>query len=161
MLRLRFDIDDLARTRFAYPTLFCELAGSVQALQQPASRLRRRFRDTRQRAPYQVAPLVELVPGRGSLPGFLIPEMAADEGFDTALDAVRSTPLVQIRSEVAQTHHVPARAGWVRELAVGHRDTLDELGQAIRSYHRDVFDPLVPALHDAAAAELRRRSPCT
>jgi DNA-binding transcriptional ArsR family regulator len=157
MLRLRFDINDLARTRFAYPTLFCELAGSAQALQQPASRLRRRWRATRQRVPYQVAPLLELVPGHGSLPGFLIPEIA-DEGFDAALDAVQSTPLVQICGEVAQTYPVPARAGWVRELAVGHRDTLDELGQAIRSYHRHVLGPLMPAFHDAAAAELHRRA---
>lgn len=157
MLRLRFDIDDLARTRFAYPSLFCDLAGSVQALQQPGSRLRRRWRATGNRVPYQAAPLLELVPGRGSLPGFLIPEMA-DECFDAVLDAVQSTPLVQIRSEVEQTHPVPARAGWVRELAVGRRDSLGELGRAIRSYHRHVLGPLAPAFHDAAAAELHRRA---
>jgi DNA-binding transcriptional ArsR family regulator len=157
MLRLRFDIDDLARTRFAHPTLFCEMAGSVQALQQPTSGLRKRWRDTRRRVPYQVAPLLELVPGHGSLPGFLIPEMA-DGSFDVTLDAVQSTPLSQIRTQVAQTHPLPARAGWVRELAVGHRDTLHELGQAIRSYHRHVLSALVPALHEAATAELRRRA---
>jgi DNA-binding transcriptional ArsR family regulator len=157
MLRLRFSVDDLARTRFALPTLFCELAGSAQALQQPASWLRRRWRGTRPHVLYDAAPLLELVPSQGSLPGFLIPEV--ENGcFDATLDAVQSTPLSQIRTEVAQAHPLPARAGWVRELAVGHRESLGDLGQAIRSYHRHVLAPMVPALHDAAAAELRRRA---
>jgi DNA-binding transcriptional ArsR family regulator len=157
MLRLRFGVDDLARTRFAFPTLFCELAGSVQALQQPASWSRRRWRGTRPHALYQAAPLLELVPHQGSLPGFLIPELE-NGGFDATLDAVQSTPRSQIRAEVAQAHPLPARAGWVREPSVGQRDSLGDLGQAIRSYHRHVLAPMAPALHDAAAAELRRRA---
>jgi DNA-binding transcriptional ArsR family regulator len=157
MLRLRFGVNDLARTRFAFPTLFCELAGSVQALQQPKSRLRRGWRGTRPPVPFQAAPLLDLVPSHGSVPGFLIPEM--ENGcFDATLDAVQSTSLVQIRTEVAQAHPLPARAEWVRELAVGHRESLGDLGQAIRSYHRNVFALMAPALHDAAAAELRRRA---
>jgi DNA-binding transcriptional ArsR family regulator len=157
MLRLRFGVDDLARTRFAFPTLFCELAGSLQALQQPESRLRRSWRGTRPHAPFQAAPLLDLVPSHGSLPGFLIPERE-NGSFDATLDAVQSTSLVQIRTEVAQAHPLPARAGWVRELAVGHRESLADLGQAIRSYYRNVFALMAPVLHDAAAAELRRRA---
>ena len=34
MLRLRLGIEDLARTTFAAPTPYCELAVSAQALQQ-------------------------------------------------------------------------------------------------------------------------------
>jgi hypothetical protein len=92
MLRLRFGVDDLARTRFAFPTLFCDLAGSVQAMQQPASRLRRSWRGTRPRVPLQAAPLLELVPNQGSLPGFLIPEIG-DGGFDATLDVVQARQL--------------------------------------------------------------------
>jgi DNA-binding transcriptional ArsR family regulator len=157
MLRLRFGVSDLARTRFAFPPLFCELAGSVQAMQQPASRLRRGWRGTQPQAPFQVAPLLELVPSQGSLPGFLIPE-SQNECFDATLDAVQSTSLLQIRTEVAGAHPLPAQARWARELAIGHRDSLADLGQAIRLYHRHVFAPMAPALHDAVAAELRRRA---
>jgi len=157
MLRLRFGVDDLARTRFAFPTLFCELAGSVQALQQPESRLRRDWRRIRPLVPSQAAPLVDLVPSHGSVPGFLIPE-TENGSFDATLDAVQSTSLAQIRTEVAQAHPLPARAGWVRDVAIGHRESLGYLGQAIRSYYRNVFAAMAPALHDAAAAELRRRA---
>ncbi len=157
MLRLRFSVGDLARTRFAFPTSFCELAGSVQALQQPTSWVRRCWRRTRSLVPQQAAPLLELVPSHGSLPGFLIPE-AENGSFDTTLDAVQSAPLSQIRTEVAQAHPLPARAGWVRQLAVGDCDSLSDLGQAIRSYYWHVLGPMVPALYEAAAAEVHRRA---
>jgi DNA-binding transcriptional ArsR family regulator len=156
MLRLRFGVDDLARTRFAAPGLFCELAGSVQALQQPASPLRKLWHGTRTRVPLQVSPLLELVPAHGSLPGFLIPELAGS-GFDETLDVIQATPRSQLRSELAEAHPSPAHLPWVRDLAVGQRDSFDELEQAVRSYHGQVLDALLPALHNATAAELNRR----
>ena len=44
MLRLRLGIEDLARTTFAAPTPYCELAVSAQVLQQPPSQFRRLWR---------------------------------------------------------------------------------------------------------------------
>ena len=160
MLRLRFGIEDLARTRFALPTLSCELAGSVQALQQANSPLRRVWLEgTRPRVPLQARPLLQLVPARGSLPGFLIPETTGPGlQLDELLEVIQATPQAQIRSELAQAHPEPAHAPWVRELAAGHRDTLDELGQVVRSYHGRVLAALLPGLHNAAAAELKRRA---
>ncbi len=155
MLRLRFDLEALARTRFATPYLLCELIGSVQSFQQPASPFGRRWRAAGARVPVQGRALFDLVPAHGGLPDFLAPE--ANGSLDELLDVVLSTPRARIRADLVQTH--PAGApSWVRELACGATGGSNGLSRAIRNWYHQVLSPVVESTQPAVGAELRRRS---
>lgn len=156
MLRLRLGVEDLARTTFSAPTPYCELAVSAQVLQQPTSQLRRLWRSGRVRIPARARRLLDLVPAYGSVPTFLAPESCSC--LDEALEAVRSAPASLIRAELSE---IPAPSGlspWVRDLARGRVDALEELGCVMRSYHDHVMAPLWPTIERVVAAELRSRA---
>ena len=156
MLRLRLGVEDLARTTFAAPTPYCELAVSAQVLQQPTSKFRRLWRAGPARMPAPARRLLELVPAYGSVPTFLAPETCGC--LDEALDVVRSTPASRIRAELAEVPSSSVLAPWVRDLARGRVDALQELGMVMRIYHDHVMAPLWPTIQRVVAAELRSRA---
>jgi DNA-binding transcriptional ArsR family regulator len=155
MLRLRLGIEDLARTTFAAPTPYCELAVSAQVLQQPTSQFRRLWRSGRRRIPAPARRLLELVPAYGSVPTFLAPEACC---LDEALDVVRSTPTSLIGAELAEISSSSGLAPWIRDLSYGRVDALEELGWVMRIYHDHVMAPLWPTIQRVVAAELRGRA---
>ena len=156
MLRLRLTVEDLARTTFAAPTPYCELAVSAQVLQQPTSQFRRLWRAGRSRIPPPARRLLELVPAYGSVPTFLAPEACGC--LDEALDVVRSTPASLIQAELAEIPSSSGLAPWVHDLARGRVDALRELGMVMRIYHDHVMAPLWPTIQQVVAAELRGRA---
>lgn len=156
MLQLRLGIDDLARTTFAAPTPYCELAVSAQVLQQPTSQFRRLWCASRSQFPTPARRLLELVPAYGSVPTFLAPEACGC--LDEALDAVRSTPAALIGSELAELPSPSRLAPWIRDLARGRVAALEELGRVMRVYHDHVMAPLWPTIRRVAAAELESRA---
>jgi DNA-binding transcriptional ArsR family regulator len=156
MLRLRLGIEDLARTTFAAPTPYCELAVSAQVLQQPTSQFRRLWRAGRARIPAPARRLLELVPAYGSVPTFLAPEACGC--LDEALDVVRSAPTSLIGAELAEIPSSSGLAPWIRDLSCGRVDALQELGWVMRIYHDHVMAPLWPTIQRVVAAELRGRA---
>ena len=156
MLRLRLGIEDLARTTFAAPTPYCELAVSAQVLQQPPSHFRRLWRSGRRRIPAPARRLLELVPAYGIVPTFLAPEACGC--LDEALDVVRSTPTSLIGAELAEISSSSGLAPWIRDLSSGRVDALEELGGVMRIYHDHVMAPLWPTIERVVAAELRSRA---
>lgn len=156
MLRLRLGADDLVRLSFAPPTPYCEIAVSAQSLQQPASPFGRLWRARRAYVPARATQLLALVSARGSVPGFLAPEMCTS--LDEALDVVQSAPAAWIRSELAEIPRSSGSAAWVGDLARGQIDALKDLGGSMRAYHDLVLAPMWPAIEHAAAAELAHRA---
>jgi DNA-binding transcriptional ArsR family regulator len=156
MLQLRLGIEDLARTTFAAPTPYCELAVSAQVLQQPPSPFRRLWRANGVQVPPPARRLLELVPAYGNVPTFLAPEACGC--LDEALDAVQSTPAALIRSELAELSPPSRLTPWIRDLAQGEVGALEELGWVMRIYHDHVMAPLWPTIQRVVAAELQSRA---
>jgi len=155
-MRLWFDVEDLARTAFALPGPYCELAVSAQLLQQPASPFRRLWLARRSRLAPAARQLLDIVPAHGSVPEFLCPE--ATSSLDEALDRVRSTPAARIQAELGELPWRSPPAPWVRDLARGRVDALAELGVVMRAYYDDVMAPLWAGIERAVAAELSHRA---
>jgi DNA-binding transcriptional ArsR family regulator len=156
MLRLRMGVDDLARTAFAAPTLYCELAVSAQVLQQPTSQFRRLWRAGRARMPAPARRLLDLIPAYGSVPTFLAPESCSC--LDEALDVVQSTSASRVRAELAEIPWSSGLSPWIRNLARGRVDALAELGRVMRIYHNHVMAPVWPTVQQVVAAEMRDRA---
>ena len=156
MLRLRFGVEDLARTRFVAPTPYCELAVSAQVLQQPTSQFRRLWRAGRARFPTPARRLLELVPANGSVPTFLAPEACGC--LDEAIDVVRATPTALIGAELVDLPLRSELAPWIRDLTRGRADALEELGRVMRTYYDHVMAPLWPTIERVVAVELRGRA---
>ncbi len=155
-MRLRLGLTDLARTRFAAATPYCELAVSVQVLQQPTSQFRRLWRSRRTPVPAQARRLQELIHAHGSVPTFLAPEGTGC--LDDALDRIMSTPARQMRAELAEVRWTERPSAWVSDLAYGRRAALKELAAAMRAYHDQVLAPLWPSVQKVVSAELTARA---
>jgi len=156
MMRLRFDVADLAKTAFAPPGPYCELAVSAQLLQQTASPFRRLWLARRSRLAPPARQLLDIVPAHGSVPEFLCPE--ASSCLDEALDRVRSTPAARIQAELGELPWPSPPSPWVRDLARGRVHALAELGAAMHAYYDDVMAPLWPGVERAVSAELHHRA---
>ena len=112
MLRLRLGIEDLARTTFAAPTPYCELAVSAQVLQQPPSHFRRLWRSGRRRIPAPARRLLELVPAHGSVPTFLAPEACGC--LDEALDVFCTSHISLVNRAASAALQGAASIRWAR-----------------------------------------------
>ncbi|WP_173061414.1 ArsR family transcriptional regulator [Phytohabitans houttuyneae] len=155
-MRLRFDVEDLARTAFALPGPYCELAVSAQLLQQSASPFRRLWLSRRSGLAPSARQLLDIVPPHGSVPEFLCPE--ATSCLDEALDRVRSTPAARIHAQLAELPWPSPPSPWVRELARGGAGALAELSTVMHAYYDDVMAPLWPSIERAVSAELSHRA---
>lgn len=155
-VRFRLELADLARMTFGAATPYCELAVSVQVLQQPSSQFRRLWRSRRTPVPAQARRLQELVPAHGSVPTFLAPESSGC--LDEALETVLATPAKRMRSELAEMRWTSPPSPWVSDLAYGRRDAMKDLAAAMRAYHDHVLAPLWPSIQKVAFAELTARA---
>jgi DNA-binding transcriptional ArsR family regulator len=155
MIRLRLGVDDVARTRFAAPSPYCELSVSAQVIQQPTSAFRRLCASRAVRLPSSAGHLLELVPAHGNVPDFLAPEGAHD--LEEALDVIMSTPDRVIRHDVATVPYRPA-SRWMLDLADGCAAARKDLASSLRDYHDHVLGRLWPAIEPAVEADLRFRA---
>ena len=155
MIRLRFGVDDVARTRFAAPGPYCELSVSAQVIQQPTSSFRRLYTARGVRVPASASHVLELVPAHGNVPDFLAPEGASS--VDDALDIVMSTPHRLIRDDLAT---LPRRAAssWMLDLADGRVSARKELAASMRDYHDHVLERVWPAIEHVVESDLRFRA---
>ena len=153
MIRLRLGVDDVARTRFAAGSPYCELSVSAQVIQQPTSPFRRLCATSGVRPPASASHLLELVPAHGNVPDFLAPEGATS--LEEALDIVMSTPDRLIRNDMAT---LPRASSWMLDLADGCVSARKELASSLRDYHDQVLELLWPAIEHVLEAELRFRA---
>jgi DNA-binding transcriptional ArsR family regulator len=155
MIRLRLGVDDVARTRFAAPTPYCELSVSAQVIQQPASPFRRLCAVSGVRVPASASHLLELVPAHGNVPDFLAPEGAGS--LEEAVDRVVSTPGPLIRNDMATLPH-PAASPWMLDLADGSVSARNQLASSLRDYHDQVLGLVWPAIGHVIETDLRLRA---
>lgn len=103
VIRFVFSVEDLARTRFAISPMW-EAIRSLVALQDPSSAALHLpwLRSLSGRlAGLALEPVVVLIPPRGYMPDFLTPPPGGPLGrIDDDLDALRRTPVKQIRHDI-------------------------------------------------------------
>ncbi|MDT0443935.1 ArsR/SmtB family transcription factor [Streptomyces johnsoniae] len=146
MLRIHLTGEDLARIRIAEgPDPMWETMLSSH-----------RFRDRRAQhiyGPWRLAArrriralpgtLRALVPPTGYFPDFLNP-LAAQEGWDSAVEALRATPRRRLAADIALlAAGQPSLPHWVRLLADGEREAVEQLVADLERYRRAALDAAV------------------
>ncbi|WP_222598361.1 hypothetical protein [Lentzea tibetensis] len=142
-LRIHFTSEDLAKLRLATaPDPLWELVLSAYSLRDPGPALdvvawRGQARRELASRPLSGGErmLAELT-RPGAFPDFLTP-LAALDGFDAGLDAVRSTPDHQLREEIAHIGTQRALPAWARDLG----DHMSALTDGLRTYFDAVIQP--------------------
>ncbi|MFI5896130.1 ArsR/SmtB family transcription factor [Actinoplanes sp. NPDC051513] len=161
MLRIHFSPGDLVRVRIAAePDPLWETVLSLFRLRRrgPAlafGRWRRHALRASKRADLEILmPLVR----PAYYPDFLTPAAAAS-GLPAGIEALRSTPVAQLRRDTA---HLVASGGptpsWLGLLAEGDRETVDRLAAAVRSHFDAVVAPFWADARSLIEAERSRRA---
>jgi len=154
VLRVHFTDADLARVRVARgPDPLWETVLGLHKLAErenaPLAFTRWRLRALTEISDRRLTAMARLMttlapPEVEYFPDFLTPPEAA-EGMSEGLTALRSTPKRRLRSELASLDGIRPRpsaaAGWMRELAVGDRQRLDEVADAFRGLYEAVIGP--------------------
>jgi hypothetical protein len=165
LLRIFFSSDDIARTRVA-PTAdpVWELILSLHLLQgrthDPVmAGWRRDVADTLRRdvTAGQLRLLFALNPPRGYFPDFLTP-LDSSEGLEPGLDAIRSTPIANLRRDLtvlAADNVLPSTAS---ALARGDGETLAHLTDSMRAYREVAIGPYWTRIQAAVEADRGRRA---
>ncbi|NEA31269.1 winged helix-turn-helix domain-containing protein [Streptomyces sp. SID13031] len=158
MLRIHFTGQDLARTTLAdEPDPLWELLLSLHQLQgrDGAGHYGRWRLRTRRQLPRPGERLLQLAPPSGYSPDFLTPAYAAGS-FDAAVERVQSTSRQRIRHELELVRRPSSQ--WTKDLAEGRADAVNELGQALRTYHRYALAPYWESIRSLVRADLRRQT---
>jgi Helix-turn-helix domain len=164
VVRVKFSADDLARTRFsAAPAPLVETGLVLTELRRAEwrpgpSRARRWLREARRAFPPSARPLLELFGARAPWPTFT-EAPAAD--LDEALDFVRATPRSYLRTELADLWcGRPERpSAWVRRLAEGDAEALEEVVTGLRDIHDAIVAPRWESVVSSFHGDVARRMP--
>ncbi|MFD5984528.1 ArsR/SmtB family transcription factor [Streptomyces cyaneofuscatus] len=143
MLRIHFTSEDVTRTRVAATIgVAAETYHSLEML--------RDSRNSPQLGPWRSAvasrlgphpePLASLLPVRG--PGLdLLALMGDPPDLEHAVDNLLSAPVLRLRREFDGIDFRPAYAPWAGRLRDGDRESLQELADAVRGWHRLAVEP--------------------
>lgn len=164
MLRIHFTSADLMRMRIASsPDPMWELTLSLHQLRSPSSPVFREWRRaTLKRLQTagdtdSLALLFQLVPQTGYFPDFLTP-VESGKGFHAAIEAIMSTPIERLSTDLtilAEAQQVPA---WVGRLANGEVDMLRRLAHALRAYHAAAIEPYLTQIRASVHIDRSRRT---
>jgi DNA-binding transcriptional ArsR family regulator len=141
-LTILFELEDLARTRFAsaplpmYELVFTVHSGEWDRMLLP-----------------QIRPLAELV-----RPGRFIPDFfnSARPDFDEAVRQVLDVPATRVRDQIASM--LGTTSPWLRSFAAGTPTSRQDLRSALHSGFRDLLCANWPDTRQAFEAEVRLRS---
>ncbi|WP_436498448.1 ArsR/SmtB family transcription factor [Actinokineospora sp. HUAS TT18] len=161
---MHFTIEDLGRVVLAgrgVPVL-SETVLSLQSLRRPDRTVRdERWRcGLRGRLPSEVGRLLSLVPSQGWIPDFLTPDRNAFS-LSGGLETIRDTPARQISAELqrlAAAHRLPP---WAESLALGGKDGLTTITDALAAYHEIAVAPHVAGMRGVLDADRARRMTVT
>lgn len=162
MLRIHFTEADLARTTVA-PDLdaLWEIVLSGFRIQEDDRDLIFQPWFQQVRAAPALRPgaqlLATLAPKGPYFPDFLTP-LAGQGGLDAGLDAVLSTPRMELRTQLSKLDEYAPVPGWLRPLADGDRNTLALLENGLRAYHRAAIEPYEELIQGAIDADRARRA---
>ncbi|MFC6881781.1 ArsR/SmtB family transcription factor [Actinomadura yumaensis] len=166
MLRVHFTGEDLVRTRVAEtPDPLWESVLSLQMLRarygsSVFGEWRVRAREDLRRAGLSGVVrelLFPLTPDASYWPDFLTPSEGL-LGLEAGIDGVLATPRRRLRGELERTPFPGGVPLPLRALADGDRAALDELGRALRAYHRTVLAPYWPGIRERAEVDHAVRS---
>ncbi|MFC0623154.1 ArsR/SmtB family transcription factor [Kribbella deserti] len=158
MIRIHFAAGDLGRVSLATaPDPLWEVALSACVLRGcPAPLAARRWsHEARARLHPAMQPLFKLISANGSFPDFLTPD-GGDLSADAAIEQVIDAPHDQLRADLEPWITGDAEP-WLTDLLAGRRVAREALGQAVRSFHRDVITPSGAWLRRRAAADTAAR----
>ena len=161
MIRFVFSVEDLARTRFAISPLW-EATRSLVALQDPSSAALHLpwLRTLSGRLDgLALEPVVALVPPRGYWPDFLTPPPSGPLGrIADDLDALRRTPVGQIRHDIALfgAQHPRARIadGWLEH----PRREVRRLADTLAGFWNRAIEPAWPRIQAFLDADIAHRA---
>ncbi|MEU8817494.1 winged helix-turn-helix domain-containing protein [Actinoplanes sp. NPDC048796] len=161
MLRIHFTADDVARIRVATGAdPLWETVISVFRLRRPGPELafghwrRHAVRASRRADLSVLGPLVR----QRYFPDFLTPPEGT-AGLPTALDALMSTPVTRLRTDMARLAGTGAPlTPWMRQLGDGDPGALRQLATALRSHHDAVVAPFADDARAQVDADRGRRA---
>jgi DNA-binding transcriptional ArsR family regulator len=160
MIRIFFTDADLARFRMATtPNPMWEMLLSLHLLQSPIDppAFRRWRLPVRRQLSPLMRPLFELAPAQGYSPDFLTPPAGAD-GLEPGIDGLLSTPRARLRADLRQFARYRRVTNWTRALAEGDADSLRQLADTMRRYHRVALAPYWTDIRAEIEAERSARA---
>jgi len=114
-------------------------------------------RRDRLHVPAATRPLWQLVPARGWIPDFLTPTVTGSEGGAAELEAIRATPVRQVRADFARLD--PSQLpGWARSLADGDAGAMVAVTDALSAWHRLAVAPYAARIQTALDADRARKA---
>lgn len=163
MIRIRFTVADLARTRLAgtasvlTATTFSATRLTHGPGRSDVERWRRMVRACwRPPVPPLFGALTPTGP-RHPLPGFLRPRQGLTS-LDEELDRVLSTPRRVLRADLEHVSRYRRLPAWSHDLADGRAVALAPLVDSLRGYHRVAVAPYWQGMHTTLAADRARRA---
>ena len=161
VIRFVFSVEDLARTRFAVSPMW-EAIRSLVALQDPSSAALHLpwLRSLSGRlAGLALEPVVGLIPPRGYMPDFLTPPPTGPLGrIDDDLDALRRTPVKQIRHDIElfRTEHPRSR---ISDAWLEHpRREVRRLADAVEGFWNRGIKPVWPRIQAFLDGDIAHRA---
>jgi DNA-binding transcriptional ArsR family regulator len=161
MIRYEFELDDLARTRFAISPMW-ETAAAIRALRNPSlislhlpwvKRIRGEISDL------DLALAYALLPRRGYIADFLTPPPSTPlADFDEELELVRSTSADQIRNDVEILIETGNPRAGLRPYLDDPSAAVASLAEVLAEFRRRALEPDWPRVRSLLEADLLYRS---
>ena len=161
VIRFVFSVEDLARTRFAISPMW-EAVRSLVALQDPSSAALHLpwLRSLSGRlGGLALERVVALIPPRGYMPDFLTPPPSGPLGrIDDDLDALRRTPLKQIRHDI-ELFGAQHRRSRISDAWLEHpRREVRRLADAVEAFWNRGIEPAWPRIQAFLDADIAHRA---
>jgi DNA-binding transcriptional ArsR family regulator len=161
MTRFAFNVEDLARTRFAISPIW-EAVHSLTALRDPATAAIHVpwLRSLSGRlGGLALDRAVALIPPRGYSPDFLTPPPAGPLGsMEDDLDALRRTPVAQIRRDMALFASQHGRSTLTETWLEHPRREVRRLATTIGEYWKRALEPEWPRIYGFLEADIAHRA---
>ena len=162
MVQFVFEVEDLARTRFAISPMW-ELERSLVALRDPSYAALHLpwLRSLSGRLDgLALERAVALTPPRGYAPDFITPPPAGPLGrIEDDLAALRATPVAEIRSEMTLFRSQHRRGAEIAAPWLEHpRREVRRLADVLEAYWERALEPVWPRIHAFLDADIAYRS---
>ena len=161
MVIFEFDLEDLARTRFAISPMW-EVVSSLRLLRDPSRGALHLpwLEDVRLRlAGLDLGPALSLLPPDGYIPDFLTPPPTGPLAtFEEELERMRGTATAQVRHDMSLLVDRRGPSPLQRPFVERPRWAVNRLTEALSEYWERALRPQWPRLHALLAADIHHRA---